>query len=677
MKNTFSRLLLMGALVCGLGLSVTSCKDDDESEKEVKVDERVVTEDGKTGIPDSLLTEQERYYIDAYFAMMNTMKSLTSVEKLTPDAFSTNHEPTYGVSLEGESTTVRSVKCESTEEAELSFREITGLDSVSAARLLTATPDGYLLSLKDLPIMAEGKQISLGTLTFHRDGGPRRYGWVDVDIPCIPHLERIDYLGPDAFPDNAGTNCPYQVGDVVWVEEKHDLCSGYYVCVAVNGYRSTLCHMNKTPNPGGDESINLDGDNAGCWKPYNNEHGHPTTYDDVKDYVSFMADNQSKVANIKAFLNGKAYNKKPRVSGKLWHIFPDGFNNDKGVVFNLNDSKDAYVYYTAEWGEYYWIGGWIASGWDYRIAKYAKVPNNCTKRSQVSSGQKKYVYDSEWNDWLGGNDYTMNVIHADGLVSGATLEYSALNDELELGVKAVNATKDDVGKCYADDGYLYENALQAQEYGHKPLGIVVFVNYGTEWSKNVVEPNNSGGHGLVMSYKEEGKYFPKWEVPDEPYSEDYGYSGYIGNTHESAWNDFSGYDKTQALEYADLEAASLVSDWKPEAPMESSGWFIPTTAQWGAALCSPGLGGASWPNANDNWTKPFSGTPLFTINTYTNTSGSKINLAGTYWTSSAQGAGASKGVFVKLDFYTGWAFFRSASNIEPYDYVYLRPFFAF
>ena len=210
-----------------------------------------------------------------------------------------------------------------------------------------------------------------------------------------------------------------------------------------------------------------------------------------------------------------------------------------------------------------------------------------------------------------------------------------------------------------------------------PLGIVVFVNYGSEWSKNVVETNNRGGHGLVMSYKEEGKYFPKWEVPDEPYSEDNGYTGYIGNTHESAWNDFSGYDKTQALEYAGLKAASLVSDWKPEAPIESSGWFIPTTAQWGAALCSPGLGGASWPNANDNWTEPFSGTPLFTINTYTNTSGSKINLAGTYWTSSAQGASANKGVFVKQEWKTGWAFFRSASNIEPYDYVYLRPFFAF
>ncbi len=664
MKNMFSRFLLMGALVCGLGLSVTSCKDDDDE----KIDERIVTEDGKTYVPDSLLTEQERYQMACQSAVISTMRSLAGLENITPDVVNETHEPTYGMTLDDAGATVRVVKSGSTAEAELLFRSIAGLDSADAVRMYTPTADGYLLDLRNLPILPDGKTFTLGTLTFHRDGGPRRYGYVEVDIPCIPHLERIDYLSPDAFPDNG--NSAYQLGDVVWVPASSGLCSGYYVCVADNGYRSTLVHMNKDPNPGGDESINVDGDDEGCWYPYNNAHEHSTTVEDIKDYVDFMAKNKAKVANIKAFIEGKAANRKPSRSGKLWHLFPDGFNNDKGVVFNLNDSKSAYIYYDAIiTDDYAYVPAYY-----YRKAKYALVPNNCTSSDQVSCGEKKYVKDSEWRDWLGGNDYTMNVIHTSKTVSGSELEYSALNDKLELGVKAVNATKDDVGKCYADDGYLYENALQAQEYGHTPLGIVVFVNYGSEWSKNVVETNNNGGHGLVMSYKEEGKYFPNWEVPDEPYSED---NGYIGNTHESAWNDFSGYDKTQALEYADLKAASLVSDWKPEAPMESSGWFIPTTAQWGAALCSPGLGGASWPNENDYWTKPFSGTPLFTINTYTNTYGSKINLAGTYWTSSAQGASANKGVFVKLEWKTGWAFFRSASNIEPSDYVYLRPFFAF
>ena len=668
--NKIFRFLLMGALVCGLGQGVASCSDDDE-----KIDERIVTEDGKTGIPDSLLTDQERYQLACQFAVINTLRTLTGLERIDGDVTNTNHEPTYGETLDGEGSTVRAVKCESTTEAEQSFRAIASLDSADAVRLLTPTADGYVLSLKDLPILENGKKFTLGTLTFHRDGGPRRYGWVDVDIPCIPHLERIDYLSPDAFPDNAGGNCPYQVGDVVWVPNNSNYVYGYYVCIATNGYHSTLAQVYETPNFDSSCGINLDGDNQGAWKPKNSGEGSPTTFSHIKDFVTFMMENKGKVANIKAFLNGKAYNKKPSYPNRLNHIFPKGFNNDKGVVYS---GSRAYILYDCDWGEYYWIYGWIASGWNYRMQYYAGILDGCTSRDQVYSTYYKYVYDSDWNkDWSGCAMFTMNIIDTDVLVSGATLDYSALNDKLELGVKAVNATKDDVGKCYADDGYLYENALQAREYGHTPLGIVVFVNYGTEWSKNVVEPNNGGGHGLVMSYKEEGKYFRNWEVPDEPYSEDYDYSGYIGNTHESAWNDFSGYDKTQALEYAGLKAASLVYDWKPEAPAESSGWFIPTTAQWGAALCSPGLGGASWPNANDYWTKPFSGTPLYTVNTYIRPNGSKINLGGTYWTSSAQGASANKGVLVKLDYDTGWAFFRSPNDLDSYDDVYLRPFFAF
>ncbi len=657
MKYTKILILL---LVLG---TTAACSDDEE-----KIDERIVTEDGKTGVPDSLLTDQERYQLACQFAVINTLRTLTGLERIDGDVTNTNYEPTYGETLDGEGSTVRAVKCESTTEAEQSFRAIASLDSADAVRLLTPTADGYVLSLKDLPILENGKKFTLGTLTFHRDGGPRRYGWVDVDIPCIPHLERIDYLSPDAFPDNAGGNCPYQVGDVVWVPNYSNYVYGYYVCIATNGYHSTLAQVYETPRFDSSCGINLDGDNQGAWKPKNSGEKSPTTFSHIKDFVTFMMDNKGMVANIKAFLNGKANNKKPSYAGRLNHIFPRGFNNDKGVVYS---GSRAYILYDCGWGEYYWIHGWIASGWNYRIQYYAGILDGCTSRDQVYSTYYKYVYDSDWNnDWSGCAMFTMNIIDTDVLVPGATLDYSALNDKLELGVKAEKATKNDVGKCYADDGYLYENALQAQEYGHTPLGIVVFVNYGSEWSKNVVETNNNGGHGLVMSYKEEGKYFPNWEVPDEPYSED---NGYIGNTHESAWNDFSGYDKTQALEYAGLKAASLVSEWKPEAPMESSGWFIPTTAQWGAALCTDGLGKAPWPSAYDNWTSSFSGRPYETINRYIYDRDGKTSLGGWYWTSSARGAG--EGVVIVM-FY-GDAFFKSTSALSSNNNVYLRPFLAF
>ena len=659
----------MKILILLLVLGTTAaCSDDEE-----KIDERIVTEDGKTGVPDSLLTDQERYQLACQFAVINTLRTLTGLERIDGDLTNTNHEPTYGETLDGEGSTVRAVKCESTTEAEQSFRAIASLDSADAVRLLTPTADGYVLSLKDLPILENGKKFTLGTLTFHRDGGPRRYGWVDVDIPCIPHLERIDYLSPDAFPDNAGGNCPYQVGDVVWVPNYSNYVYGYYVCIATNGYHSTLAQVYETPRFDSSCGINLDDDNEGAWKPKNSGEKSPTTFSHIKDFVTFMMDNKGMVANIKAFLNGKANNKKPSYAGRLNHIFPRGFNNDKGVVYS---GSRAYILYDCGWGAYYWIHGWIASGWNYRIQYYAGILDGCTSRDQVYSTYYKYVYDSDWNnDWSGCAMFTMNIIDTDVLVSGATLDYSALNDKLELGVRAENATKNDLGKCYADDGILYESRKQAQEYGHTPLGIVVYVNYGTEWGKEVTESDHNGGHGLVMAYKEKSKSsYSLWETPNEPYSEDNYYSGYLGSYFIDARNDINGYDKTQALEFAGVEAAGrALNDW-PEAPSESSGWFIPTTGQWLAAL-NYGLGNSAAPYDYDLWTGSLPGSPVKTINNYTNRDNA-TTLGGHYWTSSAQGASASKGVFIYTNSsYT--ATFKSASSLSSDNNVYLRPFLAF
>ena len=664
--NKISRLLLMGALVCGLGLSVTSCKDDDEE----KIDERIVTEDGKTYVPDSLLTDHERYQLACQSAVISTMRNLAGLESVTPDVVNETHEPTYGTTLDDAGATVRVMKCESTAAAELSFRAIAGLDSADAVRMYTPTADGYQLDLRNLPILPDGKTFTLGTLTFHRDGGPRRHGYVEVDIPCIPHLERIDYLSPEAFPDNAGTNSAYQLGDVVWVPASSGLCSGYYVCVATNGYRSTLVHMKRGVNPGDDVGINVDDDNAGCWIPYNNKHGHKTTFEDICDYVSFILMNQNKVANIKTFLEGKAYNMKPTVSGMLWHVFPEGFNNDMGVAFYNTWGGTGRIFYDGSITDDYAV----IPAYNYRNAIYAKVPCGCNSSDQVTSDNKRYVTDKEWDHWMGYSEYTMNVIHTNSTVSGSKLEYSPLNDKLEMGVRAVNATKNDLGKCYADDGILYESRKQAQEYGHTPLGIVVYVNYGTEWGKEVTESDHNGGHGLVMAYKEKSKSsYSLWETPNEPYSEDYDYSGYLGRYFIDARNDINGYDKTQALEFAGVEAAErALNDW-PEAPSQSSGWFIPTTGQWLAAL-NYGLGNSAAPYDYDLWTGSLPGSPVKTINNYTNRDNA-ATLGGHYWTSSAQGASASKGVFIYTNS-SHTATFKSASSLTD-NYVYLRPFLAF
>ena len=90
--NKIFRFLLMGALVCGLGQGVASCKDDDE-----KIDERIVTEDGKTGIPDSLLTDQERYQLACQSAVISTMRNLAGLESVALETLSVEKQQMYNV----------------------------------------------------------------------------------------------------------------------------------------------------------------------------------------------------------------------------------------------------------------------------------------------------------------------------------------------------------------------------------------------------------------------------------------------------------------------------------------------------------------------------------------------------------------------------------------------------
>lgn len=663
MKYTKILILL---LVLG---TTAACSDDEE-----KVDERIVTEDGKTYVPDSLLTDLERYQLACQSAVISTMRNLAGLESVTPDVVNETHEPTYGTTLDDAGATVRVMKCESTAAAELSFRAIAGLDSADAVRMYTPTADGYLLDLRNLPILPDGKTFTLGTLTFHRDGGPRRHGYVEVDIPCIPHLERIDYLSPDAFPDNAG-NSAYQIGDIVRVYSGYS--TGYYLCVQTYAYNDGwLVHLCINA-PGGDQTVNADGDNEGCWYPYNKtkdscipETKETTIYDMTNAYCNFICDHQAKVANIKTFLEGKALNMKPTLSNCLHHIFPEGFNNDKGVPFVSWDKRDAAIWYDGYvTDEYAW-----SPPYNYRQGFFCWVSYNVRYWKNASY---KYVTDSDWNNTFYKRwNYTMNAIRfRSDPIPNSKLEYSPLNDRLEMGVRAVNATKNDLGKCYADDGYLYESRKQAQEYGHTPLGIVVYVNYGTEWGKEVTESDHNGGHGLVMAYKEISKSsYSLWETPNEPYSEDYDDSGYLGSYFIDARNDINGYDKTQALEFAGVEAAErALNDW-PEAPSQSSGWFIPTTGQWLAAL-NYGLGNSAAPYDYDLWTGSLPGSPVKTINNYTNRDNA-ATLGGHYWTSSAQGASASKGVFIYTNS-SHTATFKSASSLSSDNSVYLRPFLAF
>ena len=591
--------MLMAVLTCCIGMGIVACSSD---EGDAKTDNRVVTEDGKTYMPDSLLTEEERYLMAAANAVGNIVRNLTGKDVSLDELTGNTYEPTYGQTLDGEASSVRATKALSTEYAEQMFLAMTGVND-DEDFLLTATPDGYELSLRDLPVLEDGKRCTLGTLTFHRDSGSPRYGYVEVDIPCIPHLERIDYLSAEAFPDNADS--PYQPGDVVYVD--HDAtgyCGGYYLCVAVNGYRSTLVHL-CTGEPGGDETVNFDNDKDGCWVPYNGrEKGDETTYDDILDYISFIAANKAKVNTIKAFMNGEAYDMKPTRSGKLGHLFPEGFNNDRGVVYiNTWGAEDGCkIYYNAYFGKYH--AGYC---YDHRHPQYAHVPHNCTSANQVERKTDDYVLDGDFK--TGNQYYTMNVIHARDVIKGGTLELSATKTLL-LGVPASAATTTHLGWCYADDGILYETAAKAEKYGHKPLGILAFVNTGKgEWMDKATEKERGFGHGLVLSYywANDGQTCRMNPSNDDLFTEETEHTSYVENNLASVSEDFDGLTRTEMLDAYGSPAASAATSLIPAAPTNTSGWFIPSTGQWMAMLCNDKSGGLSG-LGNGKWSKDASDT---------------------------------------------------------------------
>lgn len=596
------RMILLAAMTGCLGMGVTACSSDsDDSEN------RVVTVDGKTFVPDSLLTEEERYLAAAANTIGSIVRNLTGVDDVTLDQLAgQTFEPTYGQTIDGEASTVRATKAISTEYAEQIFRSMTGMDDEAAKRLLTATPDGYELSLRDLPVLEGGKLLTLGTLTFHRDGGSPRYGYVEVDIPCIPHLERIDYLSAEAFPDN--DNVPYQPGDVVLVD--HDVtgyCGGYYLCVATNGYKSTLVHL-CIGEPGGDETCNFDNDKQGCWVPYNGrEKNDKTSYDDILDYISFLASNQAKVATIKAFMRGEALDAKPSRQNRLGDILPEGFNNDAGVVFvnSWGDHDGGNIYYDAYFGKYH-----PGYAYDYRHSMYAHIPHNCTSSSQVECKEYKYVADSDWKP--GHQYYTMNVIHARSAITGATLEMSATKS-IEFGVDPMSATTQHLGWCYADDGVLYDSVEKARKLKHSPVGFLAFVNTGQElWMDDASEMYSGYGHGLVVSYKTALSKYDKVRMnpTDKPYfDEDCGFDHFILKNQKNmkaAIEDFGGLTRTQELAKKGSPAAKKAVEMKPATPLDTSGWFIPTTGQWLAMMCGYSSAcGQTWPSETDDVGKVF------------------------------------------------------------------------
>ena len=185
-------LWLLAALVCGLGLSVTSCKDDDDDSKSEE--------------------QQQQEQEERASKFWSVVGQLVSSDSYAADYEDKTFEPTYGVADAANATT-RIVETNDMQTAARRFSDLVG------AAIDENTPS-YTYSDPDV-----------GTLTYTRGGTADEWASVEVSIKQVPRLRKIIYReGGEGTNASFAGKAWYRFGDVV----SRTLDNGkveYWICV--------------------------------------------------------------------------------------------------------------------------------------------------------------------------------------------------------------------------------------------------------------------------------------------------------------------------------------------------------------------------------------------------------------------------------------------------------------
>ena len=188
--------LLMAALVCGLSLGITSCKDDDKDDS---------SDDGQ-----EQLSEEQQEQNNAAYAILDNLADLSSAN----DNFLTQtFEPTIGTADDGDAGT-RIVNTNDMETAAMRFADLVGVDINENTASYTWTDD------------------ELGTMTYTKTNDGKSWAMVDVNIKQVPHLQKIIFRSPEQADNNGkfeGT-AYYRFGDVVQ-KKNAEGTQEYWICV--------------------------------------------------------------------------------------------------------------------------------------------------------------------------------------------------------------------------------------------------------------------------------------------------------------------------------------------------------------------------------------------------------------------------------------------------------------
>lgn len=231
--------------------------------------------------------------------------------------------------------------------------------------------------------------------------------------------------------------------------------------------------------------------------------------------------------------------------------------------------------------------------------------------------------------------------------------------------KATDATQAHVGWVYGSDGKLYPSADYAKGHNASAVGIVAYVNDGSDFGNAATEKASGAGHGLVLALNQIRR--PGWKYDSYRISNGSGtFASTIGNSMANAKNDFDGLAKTKHLKEKGSEGANSLGAMGA-APTGCTEWFIPSTGQWIAMLCKPGLGGAEIPtgSALNTW---FNINGAAKLSSAASANGGKGFYSET-WTSS--GYNGSTGIYLVNGSAPRFTWYNSS------HYAYIRAAFAF
>ncbi len=382
MKKSFKYLVAV-VLVCGLSMSVTSCKDDNvEPNKEEP-------------------TEQEAQQKASKF--WSVVGQLVSVDDVTDEYEDKTFEPTIGMP-DATNATTRIVNTNDMKTAAQRFANL-----VDAKGIDENTPS-YTWSDPDI-----------GSMTYTKGGDATNWATVDVNIKAVPGLQRIIYREGGAG-DNGKFEgkAYYRFGDVVsrQVEIKYHMdknddprktITEYWICV-----RPAF-------GPEGKEDshwvcVNTVSDKN--YKYYKASNGYrywlPTALKTDKENMQNFAEMLYAICNPQTWFDN-VFNH--HTDGKLW-----GFD---GVPF-FTDFKGANLKYH---NQYFWQN--VSTGWDkFKIAEKALNLDNIEALSRIVNRQFDGVrllhngyswwFTTSWNCELweavytsGTKDEELNMHHAE------------------------------------------------------------------------------------------------------------------------------------------------------------------------------------------------------------------------------------------------------------------------